>query len=867
MPRERVPTDVAGDELVAIYARGRNRLAATIGSGLRRGLDARRLGTAEQLVGDATQAYRERQYRVALGIIDELEREGTRRLPLATRSAYASAIRAVDKVLVRGRATGGSAGVEGRFGGVHERAIAVLAANGQASLERATGRARANVATVFERAAALDGALSPGGLPDVGAAGRLFVGRRVDDAWRKVGLDVVGEGLVTLETRRQLTAELAARLVRDGVTDALTGYVDRAGRRWALDTYAEVVIRTTTREATSRATVERLTERGLDLVTVTSHPHVPDECSPYDGQTFSLSGKSTAFPRLDKLPPFHPRCRHVLSPSGANLDEFERELGLGPEPPPPDPPPVKPPPRPPGRRPDRPADPPPAPELPGVVDPNDPRTPFRREVDELIERERAATRARAAQTPESLLDRPEVLKAWRKRELELGREATDPATLAAARLQAKLDALSDVGFTPGESRLLSRARVGMPPEPDAPISSDVYIAWREEQYRRAEALLDELARSGNDYVELTDEVRERLVGVQLRRLEGEYRRANGRYPEGAAKAELRREAERLADAQEAKTKADAFERAAKRAARNGGAGGLDEESTRVVGARVRRELDDRLKGLGDASKKPETVARVRELDRQVEALRAKRAALFEARARELDEVAGKGIREWTRVRKAQKREADKLLREIFRLQDEARTLRNPARDRPELVRELLRELRDGFGDGDLTLAGTGRGKADPLVKAAARFLPREWVEQANAFPRILSAKMRTGTRANYRHWEDLITLGSPDASTALHELGHRMEYTVSGLADLESVFWRRRAKGERPKWLGSGYAKHEVAVSDEFTTRYIGKDYGGRAWEVLTMGLEGIFYDKHGIAKDDDLRDFILGLLVGHGRP
>ena len=87
---------------------------------------------------------------------------------------------------------------------------------------------------------------------------------------------------------------------------------------------------TTTREATSLATATRLEEHGLDLYAVSSHPHAADECSPYDGRTFARPGSRAAregrYPVLEVLPPFHPRCRHVLCPSFASFDRYLEEL-------------------------------------------------------------------------------------------------------------------------------------------------------------------------------------------------------------------------------------------------------------------------------------------------------------------------------------------------------------------------------------------------------------------------------------------------------------------------------------------------------------------------------------------------------------
>lgn len=121
-------------------------------------------------------------------------------------------------------------------------------------------------------------------------------------------MEEVAGGIIGLDTRRQVSAGLHRRLLLEGVTDALTGFVDASGRRWSLPSYTEMVARTTTREAMSAGTANRMTEHGLDLVTISEHAHVADECSDYEGNTYSLTGTDTRYPVLDVRPPFHPRA-------------------------------------------------------------------------------------------------------------------------------------------------------------------------------------------------------------------------------------------------------------------------------------------------------------------------------------------------------------------------------------------------------------------------------------------------------------------------------------------------------------------------------------------------------------------------------
>lgn len=268
---ERVPPDRAFDELVAIYEDAAAALRLSIAGALRSG-------------SIASAAYRERQLAHVLAILGRLRVAGRQATIAGTRIAYSAAAVAVDKATA----------LSGDFGGIHDRAVALLADN-------AAGR--------------LDSAAE-------------LVGRRTGDAFRAAALRETGKGLAAGESRLTVSKALERRLVEEGVTDALTGFVDAAERRWGLDVYARMVARTTTREAVTRGTVNRLEEHGLDLVTVSDHGTDTELCQEFEGNTYSLSGDTPGYDVLEEEPPFHPNCQHVLTPAEASFADFERGLGL-----------------------------------------------------------------------------------------------------------------------------------------------------------------------------------------------------------------------------------------------------------------------------------------------------------------------------------------------------------------------------------------------------------------------------------------------------------------------------------------------------------------------------------------------------------
>lgn len=310
MPEQGHVTDPLVAHLIIVFQQAQPRLESLVADGLRRGLDAERLNTPGQITGDATHAYRLRQQQQANLILAQLLEHTTRYVPTVVGRAYRAGAFSVDRTVTQ------AAGLRGTFGGVHVRALEVIASNLTEQMTAAIGHAQQNIGKVFDRATALERGLLPEG----------FIGRRSADPYRDAALKEIGQGFVTQDTRKQVSASLARRLITEGTTDALTGFVDRSGRRWPLGKYTEMVARTTTREAVTVATSNRLQEAGADLVDISSHAHTADECTPYDGQTFSLTGATPGYDVLDDAPPFHPNCLHVMTPSGVDLAVWQAEV-------------------------------------------------------------------------------------------------------------------------------------------------------------------------------------------------------------------------------------------------------------------------------------------------------------------------------------------------------------------------------------------------------------------------------------------------------------------------------------------------------------------------------------------------------------
>lgn len=133
-----------------------------------------------------------------------------------------------------------------------------------------------------------------------------FVGRKFDDYFRRASLESAGKKYVSGETWQQMKKDLMEKLLTKG----LTGFKDKLGREWRLDSYAEMVARTLTREIATTATINACKEFDIDLVKISTHYPTCELCAPIQGKVFSISGRDKRYPKLKEeyKPPIHPNC-------------------------------------------------------------------------------------------------------------------------------------------------------------------------------------------------------------------------------------------------------------------------------------------------------------------------------------------------------------------------------------------------------------------------------------------------------------------------------------------------------------------------------------------------------------------------------
>lgn len=76
--------------------------------------------------------------------------------------------------------------------------------------------------------------------------------------------------------------------VRQMAQEGIVGYVDKAGRSWSPDAYAEMDIRTTAGNVAREAVFQQNREFGVDLVIVPVHSIARPGCAPYQGWVISM---------------------------------------------------------------------------------------------------------------------------------------------------------------------------------------------------------------------------------------------------------------------------------------------------------------------------------------------------------------------------------------------------------------------------------------------------------------------------------------------------------------------------------------------------------------------------------------------------
>jgi hypothetical protein len=140
--------------------------------------------------------------------------------------------------------------------------------------------------------------------------------------------EIISRGIIEGETRRAVSSTLRRKIEEalDGGMKVEVRGKDGKTRKYDPEYYSEIVVKTRTRECVTEGSVRFGQQNGVYLFIVSVHDNPCQEiCQARQGKVYSTID-GTGFPDMDRRPPYHPSCRHVLIPFVAADDDEEERL-------------------------------------------------------------------------------------------------------------------------------------------------------------------------------------------------------------------------------------------------------------------------------------------------------------------------------------------------------------------------------------------------------------------------------------------------------------------------------------------------------------------------------------------------------------
>jgi len=146
--------------------------------------------------------------------------------------------------------------------------------------------------------------------------------RSAEDNFRRIQAEVSAAVLAGTETRQKA----AQRMLNMMADEGLTGFVDKAGRKWEAASYAEMSTRTVTMRAAVQGHIDRQAETGNDLVIISAHPGACPTCVQFENEVLSIGGDLSYLPLEVAIEEglFHPNCAHTLTGYHEDLMDPQR---------------------------------------------------------------------------------------------------------------------------------------------------------------------------------------------------------------------------------------------------------------------------------------------------------------------------------------------------------------------------------------------------------------------------------------------------------------------------------------------------------------------------------------------------------------
>ena len=116
----------------------------------------------------------------------------------------------------------------------------------------------------------------------------LMVAREVRDVYQRVIASTVNTAM-----REKMVQPRALQTALNRFADkGVTGFIDQAGRRWGIDVYSDMAVRTMRNNAKQQGHLHGYEATGVELVRASWHPASAPQCVPYQNQLLAITGEA-----------------------------------------------------------------------------------------------------------------------------------------------------------------------------------------------------------------------------------------------------------------------------------------------------------------------------------------------------------------------------------------------------------------------------------------------------------------------------------------------------------------------------------------------------------------------------------------------
>lgn len=140
--------------------------------------------------------------------------------------------------------------------------------------------------------------------------------KQARDLYMSIVLKTMAETVTGVKTLRSAIADIATETLSNGIP----AFVDRAGKKWSIEGYAQMLSRTTIRQITTDVSFKTFDNNNIDLIEISSHLGARPLCAPYQGRVYSRSGNDPIYPPFSSTSYGQPaglfgiNCTHRMYP-------------------------------------------------------------------------------------------------------------------------------------------------------------------------------------------------------------------------------------------------------------------------------------------------------------------------------------------------------------------------------------------------------------------------------------------------------------------------------------------------------------------------------------------------------------------------